>query len=202
MNRRNCSREKILETAKDLFYQAGYQATSVDDILRAAGVSRSNFYYHFPTKEALAFAVLELRAAEFETLIGHTLQNSSFTPSQRLERFFTHITLAQEKLKQSAGCPFGNFTAALPTEERDSSYERFRQRLSALFHEMEDALRGCLVEGIAAGELRADISPAEMAAFLTGSVQGLLILAKAHRDVSLLPQGFSVAQRLLQSRGK
>jgi len=202
MSRRTCSRDKILASAKELFYQVGYQTTSIDDILHASRVSRSNFYYHFPTKESLALAVLELRIAEFETLLIHTLKNTNFSPVERLDRFFQHITEAQEKLKQSAGCPFGNFTAAMPTEEGNSSYERFRQRLSALFRDMDSAMRDCIAAGVACGEFRADISPSEMAAFLVASVQGLLILAKAHRDVSVLPQGFSVALRLLQSPGK
>jgi TetR/AcrR family transcriptional regulator, transcriptional repressor for nem operon len=199
MKPRISSREKILDTAKDLFYFVGYQTTSVDDILRESGVVKSNFYYHFPNKEALALAVLEMRIAEYEGMVVESLRNAALTPSERLDRFFEHICRAQEQMQRMGGCPFGNLVAALPAEERDASQERFRQRLSTLFLEMEAAVRECLSEGVARGEFRSDISAIEMAAFLVASVQGLLILAKAHRDIHPLVCGLSVAKRLLRT---
>jgi TetR/AcrR family transcriptional regulator, transcriptional repressor for nem operon len=199
MKPRVSSRDKILDTAKDLFYFVGYQTTSIDDILRESGVVKSNFYYHFPNKESLALAVLELRIAEYEAMVIESLRNTALSPSERLNHFFEHICRAQEQMQRMGGCPFGNLVAALPARERDASEERFRQRLSLLFREMEEAVRECLTEGVARREFRSDISPAEMASFLVASVQGLLILAKAHRDISSLVCGLSVAQRLLRT---
>lgn len=197
MSQRISNREKILRTAQELFYSVGYQATSVEAILRESGVAKSNFYYHFPTKETLALVVLELRIAEYEALVVHSLRNTTLTPSARLSRFFEHISQAQQQI-QMGGCPFGNLVASLPAHSRDTTQEKFRRRLSDLFRDIEEAMRECLTEGAMQGEFRTDISASEMAAFLVASVQGLLILAKAHRDIDSLVQGLSVAQRLLQ----
>src|SRR5690349_13852347 len=85
------SRDKILECARELFYHVGYQATSIDDILTRCGVVKSNFYYHFKTKEALALAVLESWVEEQEAIVLQTLQNPSLAPTERMERFCAHI---------------------------------------------------------------------------------------------------------------
>src|SRR6476646_5610910 len=83
MSGANGSREKILKCAHDLFYCVGYHATSVDDILRDCGVAKSNFYYHFRTKDDLALEVLILRMVEFEQGILRALADRDFGPSKR-----------------------------------------------------------------------------------------------------------------------
>src|SRR5437899_2775144 len=98
------SRERILQSARSLFYEVGYQATSVDDILKQCGVAKSNFYYHFRSKEELAFAVLEAQIADFEALVTRSLRNSALTPSERIARFFDQICQAQVKVQKMAGC--------------------------------------------------------------------------------------------------
>lgn len=195
MASQSSSREKILHTASELFYHIGYQATSVDDILMECGVAKSNFYYHFKTKEQLAFEVLEARIAEFEALAAQSLGNRELAPKTRLERFLAEICGTQTGVYKLSGCPFGNFAAALPRDER---YERFRLRLSRLFESMEEIVRGCLAEGIGRGEFRADIAVGEMATFLVGSVEGLLILAKTYQEAAPLKTGFAVLQKMLR----
>jgi AcrR family transcriptional regulator len=52
------TRNKILETATELFSKSGYDATGVAEICQAAGVSKGAFYHHFSTKQALFMALL------------------------------------------------------------------------------------------------------------------------------------------------
>jgi AcrR family transcriptional regulator len=46
-------REKILETASDLFYKQGYNITGINEIIEKSGVAKATFYSHFPSKEDL-----------------------------------------------------------------------------------------------------------------------------------------------------
>ena len=50
--------EKVLETGSTLFRQAGYAATSVEEICEKAGVTKGAFFYHYKSKEALGAACL------------------------------------------------------------------------------------------------------------------------------------------------
>ncbi|MGO4290982.1 TetR/AcrR family transcriptional regulator [Chitinophaga sp. RAB17] len=47
------AKERILNTASDLFYQQGYLATGINQIIEEAGIAKASLYQHFPSKEAL-----------------------------------------------------------------------------------------------------------------------------------------------------
>ena len=53
------TRSLLIEVARQNFTEHGYAATSIDDIIRQAGVARGALYHHFPGKEALFRAVYE-----------------------------------------------------------------------------------------------------------------------------------------------
>jgi AcrR family transcriptional regulator len=71
------ARDQLLGAASELFYADGIAATGVDDVVRAAGVSKPTLYAHFGSKAELVAAVLErrhaARAAELEALDGGPL---------------------------------------------------------------------------------------------------------------------------------
>ncbi|CAI1038821.1 Uncharacterized HTH-type transcriptional regulator TtgW [Serratia rubidaea] len=55
------ARERIIETAHDLFYRDGIRATGIDRIIKQAGVTKVTFYRHFPAKNDLILAFLRYR---------------------------------------------------------------------------------------------------------------------------------------------
>jgi AcrR family transcriptional regulator len=55
------ARERILRTAHDLFYAEGLRATGIDRVIAEAGVTKVTFYRHFPSKNDLILAYLNLR---------------------------------------------------------------------------------------------------------------------------------------------
>ena len=64
------SRETIAEAACELFLEQGYEQTSIVDISRRAGVSRSSFFNYFSSKSDVLWAGLDERLAEFERRIA------------------------------------------------------------------------------------------------------------------------------------
>ena len=58
------TREHLLDAARELFARDGYDATSIEAVLRRSGVSRGSLYHHFPDKKALFEAVLHRLQAE------------------------------------------------------------------------------------------------------------------------------------------
>jgi AcrR family transcriptional regulator len=62
--RGSATRQHILAVASDQFLTHGYAGTSLSDLIRAAGITKGAFYYHFPSKEALAVEVVRVRQAE------------------------------------------------------------------------------------------------------------------------------------------
>lgn len=191
------SREKILASATTLFIRNGYQATSVDDILAGCGVAKSNFYYHFKSKEDLACAVLDRRFEEYEQMMRSSLSAYNLTPTQRLDKFFYCLMEGQAGLDNTTGCPFGNFAASLSMSEEEQN-ERFRIRLCQLFRRIEGYMHACLLEGAARGEFRNDIAPLDLANHLVATLQGLLMLTKTFQNPTMLREGMAIAQQIIK----
>jgi TetR/AcrR family transcriptional repressor of nem operon len=191
------SREKILRCAHELFYCVGYHATSVDDILRDCGVAKSNFYYHFRTKDDLALEVLKLRMAEFEHGVLQALADLESGPSRRFERFCEALITAQSEMLQLGGCPFGNFAASLPSRSRDDRAQRFRDALNEVFGQVHSHLTRCIADGAECGAFRKDLPPETLAITIFAAVEGLMMMTKNQRSPMPLKQGLPVLQMLL-----
>ena len=70
------TRERILDTALDLFGSGGIDATSLDDIARAVGVAKQTVLYWFVSKEELALAVMQRVADELVLEIGAAIRSA------------------------------------------------------------------------------------------------------------------------------
>lgn len=52
-------RKEIIDAARDLFIEKGYENTSIDDIVRRVSVAKGLFYYYFPKKESILAAIAD-----------------------------------------------------------------------------------------------------------------------------------------------
>lgn len=68
------ARDRILRTAHDLFYAEGLRATGIDRVIAEAGVTKVTFYRHFPSKNDLILAYLNLRHEQWMTWFTQALQ--------------------------------------------------------------------------------------------------------------------------------
>jgi AcrR family transcriptional regulator len=59
------TRRRILDVAAQAFADRGYAGTSLSDVLKASGVTKGGFYFHFPSKEALAVATLRYKQEQW-----------------------------------------------------------------------------------------------------------------------------------------
>jgi AcrR family transcriptional regulator len=91
------SRERILDSAMQLFSERGYAGTGVHEIARGAGIEKAALYWHFGSKEKLLAAVLDRMDAEFVERIAKRVSLSS-SPDQRLDLFVNGLKrLAAER---------------------------------------------------------------------------------------------------------
>jgi len=190
------SRDRILESAIALFHQSGFNATSLDDILEASGVCRSNFYYHFKSKEDLGMEVLRQQAEVFESrCIAGILENSSVPARARLERLFEAVAAGQRAEDYRCGCPFGNLAAELA-----GIHPEFRRRLSEFFGRWEDSVNRCLQDGVSRGEFRSDLETRPVATALVSQIEGAILLTKTHRHEGPIEAGIMTMLTLLGGR--
>lgn len=178
------SRERLVEAAAILFHEDGYQKTSLNRVLREAGVVRSNFYYHFKSKEELAIAVIDTWLDELTfNVIGPALADESLTPLQRVRRILEGLVEELECGGCRGGCPFGSLANA----EAEHN-ERFRQKLEEAFDGFAQLLEQLLAKSAEEGELSAQLSPARLAACTLAVVQGSYLLTKAYAGTTPMRQ--------------
>jgi AcrR family transcriptional regulator len=105
-------RERLLRTAAGLFYREGINGVGVDRVLAEAGVTRATMYRHFPGKEALVTAYLDLEDATIRQLFADAAAGGG-TPGELLEAVIEGIALDATRL-HTRGCPFINASAEFP----------------------------------------------------------------------------------------
>ncbi len=136
------NRVRLIAASADLFHRQGYASTSLDEILTNTGVARSNFYYHFDSKLALARAVARYRIEEYEiTLVAPSLGNESLKPRERIRRLFELAAEAQDPESGRMGCPLGRLSTDLAAAD-----PTIRKLLRAYFAGVQKRLRELLLE--------------------------------------------------------
>ncbi len=189
------SKEKILESARDLFHLNGYKNTSIDDILKSTGVTKSNFYYHFKSKEELGLLILEIRIKEYEIkFLTDTLGNTSISPEKRLKNYYKKVTSFHKGLNCRGGCPFGNLAL-----EMSDINENFRLRLSKFFNHWQKIIEGCIKEGIKKKEFRDDLSSKSISQLILSHLEGTIMMVKTHRSISPLSNGSKTIIKLIKA---
>lgn len=189
------SKDKILASAKELFHEWGYSRTSVDDILKNSGVRKSNFYYHFRSKEELGLTVLDQMINDYKSnVLATTLGDTSISPTGRLEEYYRKVISTRRKLKCTRGSPFGN----LAIETSDTN-ERFREKLEGFFTALEKAISACIKAGIKTGEFRSDIPPKVLARLILSHLEGAIMLAKAKKSINPLTKGSRAILSLIKT---
>ncbi len=196
MARDQRNRDKILQAAAGLFHRYGFRPTSLDEILDESGVSRSNFYYHFRSKEDLGFAVLARQVERFDRdVICGVLGNEALPARERLARLFRVVTDGLRPAAYRDGCPFGNMAAELC-----GVHPEFRSRLSAFFRRWEQAVERCVRDGVARGEFRSDVAIRRLATAFVSQIEGAVLLTKTHGDGEPIEAGAQAMLTLLESR--
>ncbi len=182
------SRERILAKAIELIHSRGIHNTSIQDILDATSVTRSNLYYHFQSKEQLTFEVLAEQMRRFYAMVlKPSLEDPDLDPARRIDAFLDRLLDLGRSQSGAYGCPFGNVA-----QEVSSTHEALRRCLSLFFQACTDALESCLREGEALGRFRQGLPHRQMAEFILAQVQGAFLLRKTHRDPDLMRRNFEI----------
>ncbi|MCK5390818.1 MAG: TetR family transcriptional regulator C-terminal domain-containing protein [Deltaproteobacteria bacterium] len=189
------SKEKVIDSAQVLFHLNGFQNTSIDDILKQTGVTKSNLYYHFKSKEELGLLILEKRISEYEKkFFLETLGDTSISPEQRLKNYYKKVTTYHKNLNCRNGCPFGNLAL-----EMSDINEKFRLRLSEFFSHWQKIIELCIKEGIKQKQFRGDISPKTISQLIISHLEGAILMAKTHRSIIPLRSGSKTIMKLIEA---
>jgi AcrR family transcriptional regulator len=154
----NNSRERLLETATELFAEKGYAGSSVREIVEKAGVSKPVLYYYFKSKEGLFYAILEW-AAEVQQRILNEIFEARGTVQERFVFLYRRVHKGIQQYK-SLYIMIHGLIYGPPEGVPEYDFASFQRR-------MLDAVKRIYEEGAAAGEIR-NVDAEEVAFLVLG----------------------------------
>jgi len=174
------TRESLLQAAFREVYRYGFQSAGIDTILAATNVTKGALYYHFESKEALGYAVIEEIVAELnrDRWLRPLQRSKDQDPIDALIGIVQAIPARPRDVK--GGCPLVNLA-----QEMSHLDERFRKRLERIFNGWQEGIVMALRRGQSQRTVRRDLVPEETASFLIAMVEGYEVLAKNAQDAKV-----------------
>jgi TetR/AcrR family transcriptional regulator, transcriptional repressor for nem operon len=178
------TRERLLQAAYREVYRYGFQNAGIDTILAATNVTKGALYYHFESKEALGYAIIEEIIAKLthDRWMLRLQQNKDKDPIDALIGIVRAIPGRPGDVRK--GCPLVNLA-----QEMSQLDEQFRKRLERIFHAWQEGIAVTLRRGQSQGTVRRDLVPEEAASFLVAMVEGYEVLAKNAQDARVWNAG-------------
>jgi AcrR family transcriptional regulator len=183
------ARDALLQAAKSLLWECGYQAMSPRDVLARSGVGQGSLYHHFSGKQALALAALDEIAAE-EIAALEAILLSDAPP---LARVRDYLLRERQALR---GCRLARLANESAIEEAD-----FRRPIARFLTRIETLLEANLSAAQRGGDLPPGLDADKLAATLLAVVEGGFVMARVHWDAARMRAALDGAVLWLDALG-
>ncbi len=183
--------EVALQTAIQLFWQQGYYATSVDEVVKRTGVAKYGIYGTFGPKRALFKQVLTQYAADRHRDVQSPIRRPGASLPE-VREFFEQIPGLITQSGHQWGCLVCN--TGVEVGLKDLEINRF---VKDFFADVARVLKGCLTRAVQQGELKKQQDVDTLATYLATEFRTALILARSGHEAQEIRQHLTFALRLL-----
>jgi TetR/AcrR family transcriptional repressor of uid operon len=159
------TRRRILEVAAEHFAERGYAGTSLNDVLKASGVTKGGFYFHFPSKEALGLATLRHKQEQWSGAVMAAVLRHP----RAIDQLDAMVEALCDLHEQDRSC---RAISRLCAELGDAAPE-LRPQLGTQFTTWADMVASILRKGQDEGDIRPEVDPAVAAEVAVESFIGL-----------------------------
>jgi len=190
--RREFDPDVVLQTAIQLFWEQGYTATSVDEVVKRSGVAKYGIYGTFGPKQALFKKVLAQYAADRHQDVQRPIrQPGASLPAIR--QFFDQVPELLTRSDQQWGCLVCN--TGMEIGLRDPEIQTF---VKDFFDDIARVLKRCLMRAVKRGELEQPADIAALATYLATEFRTALMLARSGADAQTIQQHLQFALQVLE----
>ncbi len=168
-------REKTLSKAMDVFWEKGYKATSIEDLVNHMGIKRGSLYNTFGDKRSLFIAAVEYYG---ESVTSETIKvlSSPGSPLGNIKKFFDTLAKTPSDRK-TRGCLVSNTVVELAPHD-----EKVAEVVKGILKKIQSAFLECLNRAVTEGELPNDTDTTVLSHFLASSTHGLIVTGKSSAD--------------------
>jgi AcrR family transcriptional regulator len=171
------TQETLIRAAFEEIYAHGFQAASMNEIIKKAGATKGAMYHHFESKVELGYAVIDkvIRPLMAERWLEPLRQAEN--PIDALIENLKYLLVHYKDEALQHGCPVGNLA-----HEMSSIDEGFRLRIRSIIETWQGELSRLLMKGQEDGLVRNDIDPDSVGCFLIASIEGAIGVAKNSKN--------------------
>jgi AcrR family transcriptional regulator len=179
------TRERILDFAYEAIVQKGFAATSIEELVEAAGITKSGFFYHFKDKNDLARQLFDRFLTEDETIIETLEKRARALSDDPLQSFLIFLNLYAQMMDDMETLHPGCMVASVTYQDRLFDSEVRRMNVDYLLR-MRSRFSRWLQEIASLYPPRLETDMDALADNLTAIVEGAIILSKALEDAGLM----------------
>lgn len=179
--------DKVLESGLQQFWRAGFEATSLDDLLEKTGLSKSSLYGTFGSKHQLFLASLD---RYIETVLQANIADLGHGPARQA------ITRSFEKVLGFAPSSRVCFLQVCATELAAHD-QVVRTRVRRGLERLQHAYRDTVLRGQADGAFASGLDADALSAFLVTNLYGLQVLGRAGIDADARKKVLALVLRAL-----
>ena len=179
------TRERLLDVAYDSIVQKGFAATSVEELVEAAGITKSGFFYHFKDKNDLARQLFDRFLDEDEGIVDTLAHRARELSDDPLQSLLIFLNLYAQMMDDMETLHPGCMVATVTYQERLFDSEMKRMNVDYLMR-MRARFRNWFDEIAVTNPPRADVDLDALSDQLTVIVEGAIIYAKALQDRALM----------------
>lgn len=179
------TRERILDFAYESIVQKGFASTSIEELVEAAGITKSGFFYHFRDKNDMARQLLERFLAEDEAIITTLEERAHELSDDPLQSFLIFLNLYAQLMDDMETLHPGCLVASVTYQDRLFDAD-VRQMNADYLLRTRRRFAGSLRKIAVEHPPRTEIDLDALADSLTAIVEGAIILSKALDDPGLM----------------
>ncbi|HRH46967.1 MAG TPA: TetR/AcrR family transcriptional regulator [Pyrinomonadaceae bacterium] len=185
-------RDQALTKAIEVFWESGFEGSSMQNLLDRMGINRASLYDTFGDKHSLYLEALGKYCEINEGILLETLQ-LEIPVKEKLRRFFMIVVENACSENGFRGCFINNAMI-----ERSSFDTKTASHTTASINRIETGLQNALNNAKKSGELSSSIETAATARFLYTNLQGLQVIGKTTRDRKRLEDIIEVTLSVLK----
>ena len=179
------TRERILDFAYESIVQKGFAATSIEELVEAAGITKSGFFYHFRDKNDMARQLFDRFLAEDDNIIDTLANRARELSDDPLQSFLIFLNLYAQMMDDMETLHPGCMVATVTYQERLFDAEVQQMNIDYLMRTRQ-RFADWLQEIVASYPPKMEADLDALADHLTIIVEGAIIFAKALRDPGMM----------------
>ncbi len=177
MRKGAATRERIIETAAQVFNVHGYQGGSISELMARTGLKKGGIYNHFSSKEELAVAAFDHAVSLILKKINEAVRPHK-APGMRMNALLDFFLRYALDPPVEGGCAIMNTLT-----DSDGTNPALEARAKAALETVLRRLAGLIQQGIDAGEFHPDNDAESTAVTIYAMLEGGILLARAYEDI-------------------